>query len=213
MKKVLTLAAIAASAIIAQAQQTIDLFNGKDLSNWKFCVENTDTLKPQEVFTVKEGLIHIKGKPFGYMYTTDTFENFRLHVEWCYPIERTNSGIFLFVQDPAKVWPNAIECQLCKEKAGDFVLLGGSDVAEFKLPAGKERPKFPVVKKFNDSNENSVGEWNCADIICQNGTITVFINGTLQNIGTNSMHKKGHIALQSEGGDILFRNVRLTPIK
>lgn len=213
MNKIFTLFAIAACALSVNAQETIDLFNEKDLSNWNFVTADAETLKPKEVFTVKDGVIHIKGKPFGYMYTKEIFENFRLHIEWNYPIERTNSGIFLFVQSPEKIWPNAIECQLCKEKAGDFVLLGGSDIAEYKLPEGKTRPKFPVVAKMKASNENAVGEWNCADIICENGNITVFINGTLQNKGTNSMHKKGHIALQSEGGDILFKNVRLTPLK
>ena len=212
MKRIILATSILATAILSSAQQTIDLFNGKDLSNWKFYLEDS-TAKPEEVFSVKEGLIHIKGTPFGYMYTPETFENFRLHVEWCYPIEKTNSGIFVFVQEPTKIWPNAIECQLCAGKAGDFVLLGGSDIAEFKLPEGKSRPEFPVVKGINLSPENGVGEWNNADIICKDGTITVYINGKLQNIGTKSKHKRGSVGLQSEGGDILFRNVRLTPIK
>ncbi|MFR6034712.1 MAG: hypothetical protein ACLUKN_16970 [Bacilli bacterium] len=38
------------------------------MSNWKFYLEDS-TAKPEEVFSVKEGLIHIKGTPFGYMYT------------------------------------------------------------------------------------------------------------------------------------------------
>ena len=86
MKKIILATSILATAILSSAQQTIDLFNGKDLSNWKFYLEDS-TAKPEEVFSVKEGLIHIKGTPFGYMYTPETFENFRLHVEWCYPIE------------------------------------------------------------------------------------------------------------------------------
>ena len=164
-------------------------------------------------YAVKNGLIHIKGKPFGFMYTENKYSNFRLHVEWKYPIEGSNSGIFLFLQEPTKeLWPNAVECQLCSGRAGDFVLLGGSDVSEYKAPEGKPRPKFPVVERFVKERENPVGEWNSADIICKDGNIEVYINGALQNIGTKSAHSKGYIGLQSEGGDILFRNVRLTPI-
>lgn len=198
--------------IIFAESPTIDLFNGKDLSNWSFFIDTSaKDIKPEQVFTVKNGLIHIKGKPFGYMYTKEKFDNFYLHVEWCYPIEKSNSGIFLFVQDPPKeLWANAIECQLCANKAGDFIMLGGSEMEEFKVPEGKIKPKFPLVKKFDESNEGSVGTWNTADIICENGRIIVYINGTLQNIGTAKLNKSGYIGLQSEGSDILFRNVRLT---
>lgn len=210
-------AAIGAAALCfslcgAQAQ-TVELFNGKDLSNWEFVLEN-NSKKPSEVFAVKDSVIHIAGTPFGYMATKDTYDNFRLHVEWRWPEgEATNSGIFLFVQDDKKVWPNAVECQLHAGDAGDFVLLGGSDVAEFKTKPGEKRPAFPVVKKKEPSAEMKTGEWNSADITCENGTITVFINGVYMNRGTKSMHKSGKIALQSEGKDIQFRNVRVTPLK
>ena len=167
---------------------------------------------PGEAHAIRSCLA-IKGKPFGFMYTENKYSNFRLHVEWKYPIEGSNSGIFLFLQEPTKeLWPNAVECQLCSGRAGDFVLLGGSDVSEYKAPEGKPRPKFPVVERFVKERENPVGEWNSADIICKDGNIEVYINGALQNIGTKSAHSKGYIGLQSEGGDILFRNVRLTPI-
>jgi hypothetical protein len=92
-------------------------------------------------------------------------------------------------------------------------LLNGSDLAEFKTKKGETRPAFPVVKKKNASSEMAVGEWNNADITCEKGTITVYINGVFQNKGTKSLHKTGHIGLQSEGKDIQFRNVRLTPLK
>jgi hypothetical protein len=198
------------SSLSLHAQKTIDLFNGKDLNNWNFVLQDN---KPNTgIFSVKDGIIHISGNPFGYMHTKEKYGNFRLHVEWRWPGEANNSGIFLFVQDDNKVWPNAIECQLKAGNAGDLVLLGGSDIAEFKTNPGEERPKFPVVKNFNPTPEMAAGEWNNADIICEDGSITIYINGVLQNKGTKSMHKSGYIGLQSEGKDIQFRNVRLTPL-
>lgn len=192
--------------------QTIELFNGKDLSGWELVV-NDPKVSPKEVFTVKDGIIHVKGQPFGFMQTDKDYDNFHLHVEWRWPEVATNSGIFVFVQDEKKVWSNCIEVQLHAGDAGDFVLMAGADMSEFVLPAGKERPAFPVVKKKADSSENPVGEWNIAEIICYNGHVAVFINGVLQNKGTATLNKKGRIALQSEGEAIQFRHVRLTPIK
>jgi len=207
----LTTALSAVVSMPVKAQQTIDLFNGSNLDGWGFVLRD-DSKKPEEVFKVQDGVIHVTGNPFGYMFTLNKFDNYRLHVEWRWPEEATNSGIFLYVQDDNKVWPNAIECQLFAGNAGDFVLLNGSDLAEFVTKEGETRPAFPVIKKRYASSEMAVGEWNNADITCENGNITVFINGVLQNKGTNSLHKTGHIALQSEGKDIQFRNVRLTPL-
>ena len=201
------LSALAVSASAA----TVDLFNGKNLDGWTPFADGL--ADASSVFSVQNGVIRVHGKPFGFIRTNKKYSDFRLHVEWKYPGESINSGIFLFVQDDMKLWPNAVECQLMKGKVGDFVLLGGSNIAEFKLPAGAKRPKFPVVKRFGESNENPAGEWNNADIICKDGSITVFINGTLQNKATGSSNKSGYIALQSEGGEIHFRNVRLTPLE
>ena len=208
---VLTTALSAVVSMPVQSQQTIDLFNGSNLEGWGFVLKD-DSKQPEEVFTVQNGVIHVTGSPFGYMFTLEKYDNYRLHVEWRWSEEATNSGIFLYVKSDNNVWPNAIECQLHAGDAGDFVLLNGSDLAEFVTKEGESRPAFPVIKKKSASSEMAVGEWNNADITCKNGNITIFINGVFQNEGTGSLHKTGHIALQSEGKDIQFRNVRLTPL-
>ena len=186
------------------AQKTHKLFNGKNLNNWNFVVEK-NAVPAEQVFGIQNGVIHIKGQPFGYMYTKEKYSNFKLHVEWRWPDGASNSGLFLLIADPKNPFPNGIECQLHAGDAGDFVLLGGSELAEFEGP----RPEFPVVKKAHDSSEKPVGEWNEANIFVKNGVITVYINGVYQNTGTNKV-KEGFVGLQSEGHDVQFRNVTLT---
>lgn len=115
MKKIILATSILATAILSSAQQTIDLFNGKDLSNWKFYLEDS-TAKPEEVFSVKEGLIHIKGTPFGYMYTPETFENFRLHVEWCYPIEKPIAESLCLSKSQQKYGPTQLNANFALGK-------------------------------------------------------------------------------------------------
>lgn len=192
------------------AQKTVKLFNGKDLSNWNFIVDK-NSVPADQVFSVKDGVIHVKGNPFGYMYTKEKYDNYKLHVEWRYPVEATNSGIFLLIEEAkdGNPFPNGIECQLAAGNAGDFVCLGGSDLFEFHQLPGTARPAFPVVKKINDTSEKPTGEWNEANIWVKDGTITVYINGVYQNTGTNKV-KSGYIGLQSEGKDIQFRNVTVT---
>ena len=62
----------------------IQLFNGKDLNNWVFYLKDK-TVDPASVFTIRNGVIHISGNPFGYMRTKDTYSDYRLHVEWRWP--------------------------------------------------------------------------------------------------------------------------------
>ena len=88
--------------------------------------------------------------------------------------------------------------------AGDFVCMNGADMNE------RSDKSTPVVRKMAASSEKAAGEWNTMEVICNGNTIEVFVNGVLQNKGTNVSVSQGSICLQSEGKDIEFRNVFLT---
>ncbi|MDR1356530.1 MAG: DUF1080 domain-containing protein [Tannerellaceae bacterium] len=212
MKRCIILTAVVTALFCAgngaMAQKTEKLFNGKDLLNWNFILADNN-VPADRVYYVQNGVIHIAGSPLGYMYTAEKYGDCRLHVEWRWPDEATNSGIFLLIEDPKTPFPNGIECQLAAGNAGDLVLLGGSDLAEFQIRPGTPRPGFPSVKKANPSSEKPAGEWNEANIFIKDGTLTIYINGVYQNTGTNKV-KSGHIGLQSEGKDIEFRNLTVT---
>lgn len=202
----------AAAALAAMVSSCADcnktsLFNGKDLNGWVCVVDSASDVPASEVFGVVDGNIRIEGNPFGYMRTHKKYGDYRLHVEWRWIGEGTNSGIFQRVQGDDKVWPTAVECQLKAGRAGDFVMLGGAKIAEVECVGD-----FPVKDRVAGECEKAVGEWNEADIVCTGGKITVYINGELQNEAT-SEYKNGYIALQSEGGPIEFRNIYLTSVE
>lgn len=187
-------------------QQSMEIFNGKDLSNWEFVLEN-DAAPANEVYTVNDGVITITGEPLGYMYTKEKYRNYTLELEYRWAENASNSGIFVLIEDPTNPFPNGIECQLKAGQAGDFVLLGGSDLNEYTLPEGAtERPAFPVIDKLEESSEKPTGEWNKAKIVVLDGDITVYINDVLQNRATSNV-MEGHIGLQSEGEAIQFKNI------
>jgi len=184
----------------------IRLFNGKDLKNWVFHLKDP-AVDPATVFTVQNGVIHIKGDPFGYMRTKESYSDYKLNVEWRYPGEASNSGVFIHGQKPDTIWLKCIECQLKAGNAGDFVCMNGSDMNERTDKTNR------VVKKLAGSSEKPNGEWNTMEVVCKANTIEVFVNGVLQNKGTNLNISKGFICLQSEGKDIEFRNVFLTKLE
>ena len=210
-KALLSLIVLLSISAYIKAQEVESLFNGSDLSGWNFVIEG-NTTPANEVFYVRDGILTISGKPFGYMYTQNKYTDFHLLVEWRWPQgKESNSGIFLLIEDPLNPFPKGVECQLQAGNAGDFVLLAGSDLQEYKSEPNTPRPKFPVIKKTNKSSEKPAGKWNTANIYCVNGIVTVYINGVYQNKGTSKV-KEGYIGLQSEGDKIQFRTVTLTPL-
>lgn len=185
-------------------QNTIQIFNGKDLSNWTFYLRDP-SVDPSGVFTVREGVIHIKGDPFGYMRTRDTYSEYKFQLEYRWPKEATNSGVFIHAIPPDTIWIKTFECQLAAGKAGDLICMNGALMNE-------KKDNSIVITKMAPSSEKPVGEWNTMEITCRSNTIEVSVNGVLQNKGTGLSASGGHICLQSEGKEIEFRNLILTKL-
>jgi hypothetical protein len=188
------------------SDEIIQLFNGNDLNNWVFKLKDP-SVDPATVFTVKNGVIHISGNPFGYMRTKESYSDYKLHVEWRWPSEATNSGVFVHAQPPDTIWLKCVECQLKAGNAGDFVCMNKADMTE------RTDKSKPFVNKLAASSEKPTGEWNTMEVVCESNTIEVKVNGILQNKGTNVNLSSGSVCLQSEGKDIEFRNVYLSKLK
>ena len=74
------------------------IFNGQDLSNWEFVVED-NAVPAEQVFRVENGVIRVMGEPFGYMYTREKYRNFVLELEYRWADGESNSGIFVLIEE------------------------------------------------------------------------------------------------------------------
>jgi len=186
-------------------QEKMVLWNGTDFSNWVFQLKDPQ-VDPDQVWSIRDGNIRCEGQPFGYMRTTNTYANYALHVEWRWPEGAGNSGVFVHMQPPDKVWPTLLECQLQSGHAGDFVSFPGMTFNEL------EGPEARVVAKKAESSEHPVGEWNAYDIQVRGNSVKVYVNGVYQNEATGLNYSSGKICLQSEGKPVEFRNVYVEPL-
>lgn len=195
------------------SETKIELFNGEDLDNWNIIVDSEDG-EPSDLFYVEDGVMNTLGDPFGYIRTKESYSNFKLHLEWRWPEEPSNSGVLINVQGKEIIFPHCVECQLMNEKAGDIVLMGkgaGITIKDSSYMVTSEEHRYLAIPKFEESSEKTAGEWNSYDITSLDGTIEVVVNGVLQNKGTDMNPAEGNIALQSEGSPIQFRNIYLQP--
>lgn len=193
------------------AQDRVELFNGKNLDGWKMIVQD-QTVDPTSIFKAKDGVIKISGTTNGYLRTEKVFTNYQLHVEWRWPENPTNSGVFLHANG-YDFWPNAIESQLQNQNAGDIVLIGyGVSALISDSTYINSEKRFAVLPKLKESSEKPAGEWNSYDITCDEDMITIYVNGVLQNSAKKLSLTSGSIGLQSEGSLIEFRNIYIEPI-
>jgi len=71
------------------------------------------------------------------------------------------------------------------------------------------------VKGFRGAGdiEKPAGKWNRIECIAQGGKILICLNKKLVNRAVDAQSQKGRIQIQSEGAEILFRKVELTPLE
>ena len=191
----------------------VQLFNGKDLSGWTYHLSDP-AAKMSDVWSVDpvDGVLICKGRPAGYIRTEKAFSDFVLKLEWRFsPITKRagNSGVLLRIVGPDMVWPKSVEAQLQSGSAGDIWLIEGAalETARDRIDRSATRHRLHAR-----SNEKPIGEWNAYEITCNRGNVTLKVNGLVLNEGSGADLLSGTIGLQSEGSEIHFRNVRLTPI-
>lgn len=186
------------------------LWNGKDFTGWKRVLANP-AADVNEIWRVRDGVLCCSGRTNGYMRTEKKYSDYHLHVEWRWPGKPANSGVFIHISDPDRVWPSCIECQLQADHAGDFVLMNGAGLTVNGVAHQEASRQFVMIAKKAPTSERPVGQWNSYDIYCKGSAVRSLVNGVPQNEGTNAAPPLGYIALQSEGGPIEFRNIYLVP--
>ena len=193
------------------------IFNGKNLDGWYSFLKGKGKNKDSEkVFLVENGLLHISGETFGYIATEKIYKDFHLKLQFRWGTDkwpprenekRDNGIMYAFPKDSTdKVWPSSIECQIQEGDVGDIWMIGNT-IMEVDGKANHPKNYFRFQKKKD--NEKPYGEWNEVEIIFKNGKCTHIVNGEVVNEGANANVREGRIAIQSEGAEIYFNNIRI----
>lgn len=185
--------------------------HGKDIMGWE-CVTPDLSAKsehPGGPWSVKDSVLVCSGTPNGYIRTKGSYENFILKLEWRWPGGKPagNSGLLVRMAGEDKVWPKSFEAQLHSGNAGDIIGIG-----DFPYTGDPARTSGRRTVKSHGT-ERPVGEWNEYEIIMNGGEAILFVNGEELNRATGVAGGAGPIALQSEGTELHFRNIRITPLK
>lgn len=202
----LALFTLAAGAFASRAEDSEfrPLAPGNDLSAFDLIGFGADTI------SIENGEIRVSGKPNGYFATKKSYKNYILKFDWKYerPADlkddlkfEGNSGVFVHIKSPHKVWPRSIEVQLFNQDAGNVF---GVDGAKFQGKKNADAQRKAI---------KPVGEWNAMKVTCRDGSIACEINGVEVCRGTGADPSSGTIGWQSEGSPIRFRNLEIQELE
>jgi Domain of Unknown Function (DUF1080) len=160
----------------------------------------------------------------GDLVSNDTFGNFDLKLEWRIA-PKVNSGIMIFVQEDTskykETWNTGPEMQVCDIDSNE-------DAHSFKHEAGD---LYDLIASRVMSARPAL-EWNQVEIVSYNQRLDFYLNdahiistGLWNDVwkkriasskfkempGFGSFHS-GHIALQDNGGEVWYRNIKIKKI-
>jgi len=206
---------VSCSSPQSSADKARTLFNGKDLTGWTPVLQDPN-VKPEAVWSVRDGILVCKGEPLGYLASAESYTHFRLAAEYRWAPGQTpgNSGLFGRINGPTRALPRCLEVQLKHGNAGDVLGLHGMKVSgeadRYKFIANHEvAGDINIVSRIKGAEELP-GQWNRVEILVRKDQVKVWFNGKLVNEASGVELVPGPVGLQSEGGEIHFRNVRIT---
>ena len=200
-----------------EVAQEVALFDGRTLEGWDHFLVDPD-LAMEDVWSVSDGILICKGEPMGYLFTKENYTSFKLTVEWRWApgTEPGNSGVLMRINGEHQALPRSIEAQLKSGDAGNLygffgMKLDGDPERTTKTPNHERLGDFVAINKI-EGNENEPGQWNKYEITLDGSGLIVMVNGVQLNEAWDCEITPGPIGLQSEGGEIHFRTVSLTPL-
>ncbi|MGF1483564.1 MAG: DUF1080 domain-containing protein [Opitutales bacterium] len=208
---------MAGSACLVHATDELPLEAG--LVGWRFLGKAQTELSLPETWQLQDdGRLTCTGEPTGFLVSPREYENFVLELQWRWPEGTTagNSGVLVSTipaMEGFEIWPNSIEIQLAFGNAGEIYTLGRR--TSFRTEGKVWKPMgIPVVHvdthaSAGTSFEKPAGQWNALKLIFVEGVLSVHINGVEVNRLMDVRPSRGKVALQSEGGAIEFREIRL----
>jgi choice-of-anchor C domain-containing protein len=179
-------------------KEWVELFNGRDLTNWK-----THPDKPGK-WVVEDGVLVSRGDETSHLFSErGNFENFHLSVE-AQINDKGNSGIYfrsefglnLVAGGKTGTFPKGYEAQIYTGGGGETQLTGS--LYGFA----------PVKDKLVEPNE-----WFTMDLIAEGQHITILLNGkkVVDVVDQKRTYTNGNLALQQSGvGTVVrFRKIQI----
>lgn len=178
-------------------------------------------------------------QPFGYLATDAAYGDYHLQFQYKWGTKKfaprntgdtpRDAGLLFHVRGQDVIWPQCVEAQVQEGDTGDIWSLGPkptSVTATVSDTAGDPVQYDPEGKRATVSGNrvkksqtvDSLTDWNTVDLFTQGDTAVVVVNGVVVNRVTDIKDASGNpltsgrIALQAEGAEVWYRDLRIKPL-
>jgi hypothetical protein len=168
--------------------------------------------------------------PFATLVSAEEYANFVIELEYRWGERRfapranqkRDAGLLFFVRKSEQVWPPCVECQIQETDSGDLWSI--YSMVSVRLDASKtfdphsEPQIIGETQDFVGTNRLDAEElpgWNSIRVEVRDGAGKYYLNGKFVNAFEKAFEKdgspltRGRIALQAEGAELTYRNVRV----
>jgi hypothetical protein len=113
--------------------------------------------------------------------------------------------------------PVSLSAEVVKDRNGETIWKRGGELESFTSGRinwyGRDlKWKDELGFRGREDVESPHGEWTRYEIICDGGSITILVNGTVVNEAFHTKPSFGKILIQSEGAEIFIRRWKLWPV-
>ncbi len=167
-----------------------------------------------DAFAAKDGTwteipegIACTGKPRGYLYTRESFQNFTWRFEYRFPRPESlkddtkfkgNTGFMIYITGEPKIWPLSLEVQ------GKHVQMG-----IIKENGGANAPTVDDHPDVRESARKPVGQWSRLETVSKEGELHVSLNGQPLCHSSAVFLSSGAIGIQAEDFPFEVRRMRI----
>ncbi|MGJ8737561.1 3-keto-disaccharide hydrolase [Zobellia laminariae] len=209
----------------------------KDGLGKSYSITPNDLPDNQQLFNIKKNKIEVlyawKGDeaPFGMITTNKEYSHFNFELEYKWGERKfaprleakRDAGIVFHIEGEKVVWPTCLECQIQEGDTGDLWVIKGPKVNWFQKDGSTLLLDSSGEKDYLEGDKYSnheVDGWNKVRVEVRGSKSAKFFeNGQLVNELKDFLNadgtplEKGNIALQAEGSEIIYRNIRIQEVK
>jgi Domain of Unknown Function (DUF1080) len=190
------------------------LFNGKDLTGWRYGIKGDKENKAGKGYQVTEdGVLYCTRADGGNLYTEKEYADFTLRFEFKL-VENANNGVGIRAPLEGDAAYVGMEIQVLDDNGPEY---------KGKLRPAQYHGSIYNVVAAKSGHLKPTGEWNSEEITAKGRRVTVKLNGhtivdadldEITNPDVLKKHpglkrEKGHIGFLGHGTRVEFRNIRI----
>lgn len=175
-------------------------------------------------------------QPFAALITNSEYENYHLFLQYKWGNKKfkprdnakRDAGVLYHQHGKDIIWPSSVECQIQEEDTGDIWLVRTKGTVTMSKSTNcydvegtpVTRGKKGKISRFRRSHCREQPGWNTVELKVKGDSAQYFVNGHLVNAVTDLKYwddqeekmlplTKGRIALQAEGAELIYRDIKI----